>query len=312
MALLPNIKQFLDQFNEVKVNLAAIGYKPTQANTREGLANLTRLYMTNYDKTMPTIDDAIYNGHYPVPIRIYLPKANQEALPVAAFIHGGGHMCGNITVYDGIARRLAQEIQHILISIDYRLAPEFAYPTGLQDCKAAIRGIFKTLNEHKIKYLNRELTTIGDSAGGALCASIAMDKEFVAVEQIKRQVLIYPSVDYTGASPSLTELAKGYFLEKARLNWYFENYFQNNEDRKAVSPLYNEFYANMPATLVCIAAYDPLKDEGALYYEQVVKVGANAELVQIDGVIHAYLMLEEFCAAECARTYQEINKFLSK
>lgn len=310
MAVLPKIQEFLDQLAIIKAKLAEIGFKQNQTNTREGLANLTRIYMTDFDSTVFAVDDVVLNGRYPIPIRIYIPDLSQP-LPVAAFIHGGGHMCGSITVYDNIVRKLAKTTNHIIVSIDYRLAPEFPYPTGIEDSKVAIRGIFPILNERKIKYRDRKLTIIGDSGGAAVCASIVMDKEFVAIEQITKQVLIYPSLDYTLTSPSMDKLAEGFLLDKAKVAWYVENYLQNGEDRKSVSPLYGEFYSAMPATMVITAAYDPLHDEGVAYYNNVVNVGVNAELMQVDGVIHAYLMLENLCTEECNKTYQEINKFLN-
>lgn len=311
MELKPKIQEFLGQLDKLKSYLQTINYKVNQANSREGLANITRMHMTDFDISLFTVDDVIMNGNYPVPIRIYHPKPG-HALPVAVFVHGGGHVCGSVAVYDGIVRKLTTHTQHIIVSIDYRLAPEFPYPTGLEDTKAAIRGIFKILDERKIIYSSREISLIGDSGGGAFCASIAMDKEFVAIEQIKSQVLIYPSTDYTLTSASVEKYGAGYLLDKDKVAWYFDCYFQNNEDRKKLSPLYGEFYANMPETLVIVASHDPLLAEGVSYYQSVINVGANAELVTIDGVVHAYLMLENLCKEECEFTYQEIAKFIRK
>lgn len=311
MAVKPKIREFLDQLEQIKAYLLSIGHKPNQSNTREALATMTRIHMTDYNMSVLALDDVVMNGNYPVPIRIYHP-APGKSLPVAVYLHGGGHMCGSITVYDGIVRKMAASTQHIVVAVDFRLAPEFPYPTGLEDSKVAIRGLFKILEERKIAYTSRDLTLIGDSGGGAFCASIIMDKEFVAVEQIKKQVLIYPSVDYTDSSVSFEKYGTGYFLEKVKMEWYFDNYFQNNEDRKAKSPLFGEFYSNMPKTLVIVASHDPLVAEGTAYYQNVINVGVNAELVKIDGLIHAYLMLENLCPEECAFTYQEIGKFLRR
>ena len=310
MAVKPKIREFLNKLDQVKLHLQSIGHKQNQSNTREGLANMTRAYMTDYIMTVLALDDVVMNGNYPVPIRIYHPQAD-KMLPVAVFLHGGGHMCGSITVYDGIVRKMAAKTQHIIVAVDYRLAPEFPYPTGLEDSKVAIRGLFKILEERKITYTNRDLTLIGDSGGAAICASITMDKEFVAIEQIKKQVLIYPSLDYTVSSVSFEKYGVGYLLEKSKIEWYFDNYFQNNEDRKSKSPVYGEFYSTMPKTLVMVASHDPLISEGIAYYQNVINVGVTAELVKIEGVIHAYLMLENLCPEECEFTYNAINKFLN-
>lgn len=311
MAVLPKIQELLDNATILKQKLAAVNFKPNQTNVREALAIMTAKYMTDIDYSIFAIDDTVLNGFYPVPVRTYVPNLT-KALPVAVFIHGGGHMAGGISVYDGIVRKLAKTTEHIIVSVDYRLAPEFAYPTGIEDAKAVIRNVFAILEERKIQYLNKELTIIGDSAGGGVCASIVMDKEFVATHAIKHQVLIYPSLDYTCSLPSTDAFGEGYLLEKSKMQYYFRSYFQNGEDARQVSPLHGEFYANMPKTMVIVAEFDPLIDEGILYQKYAAQVGVDSELLKVSGVVHAYLMLENLCPDECNNTYQEISKFLLK
>jgi acetyl esterase/lipase len=305
----PKISELLDKIKQLKPYLDSIGYKMNQTNVREALALMTFTYMTDYNKMLFSLDDVVMNGQYPVPVRIYHPQPG-TALPVAVFVHGGGHMAGGISVYDGIARKLSESIKHIVVSVEYRLTPEFAYPTGIEDTMAAVRGVFNVLDERKMAYINHDLTLIGDSAGAAICASIAMNEAFVKDQKIKKQVLIYPSVDYTLTSPSLETLGVGYLLEKSKIEWYFKSYFQNNENRQAASPVYGHFYKGMPQTLVVVASHDPLIAEGTTYYKNVLNAGVHAELLQIDGVVHAFLMLENLCPEECAKTYQEMNKFL--
>lgn len=311
MAVTAKIQDFLDQLAELKHYLATVNYKPNQTNIREALAAMTAKYMLPFESSsILALDDTVLNGYYPVPVRVYVPILTKP-LPVAIFIHGGGHMAGNISVYDGIARRLAAATEYVLVAIDYRLAPEFAYPTALDDCRAVIRNVFNVLAGRNIQYVDKQLTLIGDSAGGAICASLVMDKEFVALHLLSKQVLIYPSLDYTCSLPSFTQFGEGYLLEKAKMQFYFNSYFQNGENFRQKSPLYNEFYANMPKTLVVVAEYDPLLDEGILYQRYAAQVGVNAELLKVPGVIHAYLMLESLCPAECEKTYAEISRFLA-
>lgn len=309
MAILPKIQELLNSAAVLKQKLAAVNFKLNQSNTREALAIMTAKYMTDIDYSLFAIDDTVLNGFYPVPVRTYLPDLTRP-LPVAVFIHGGGHMTGGISVYDGIVRKLAKQTGHIIVSIDYRLAPEFAYPVAIEDCKAVIRNVFSILDERNIRYASKELAIIGDSAGGAVCASIVMDKEFVVTHAIKQQVLIYPSLDYTCSLPSTDQFGEGYLLEKTKMQYYFNSYFQNGEDPKLVSPLHNEFYANMPKTLVIVAEFDPLHDEGILYQKYAAQVGVESELLKVAGVVHAYLMLENLCPEECQNTYQEIASFL--
>ncbi len=314
MRVLPKLQELLDKIELRKQALTAVGHVVNQSNTREVFNIISRSYMlpdTLALLTLATLDDVVYNGSFPVPLRIYLPEIQNAQTQVAVYLHGGGHMCGSISAYDAQVRLLVKHTGYIIVSIDYRLSPESPYPFGLEDCKAAIRGLAAVFRRRSLNWNNRGLTLIGDSAGAALSASLIMDKEFVVVEQIMRQVLIYPSLDYTLSLPSVTEFATGHLIEKSKIVWYFDSYFQNNEDRRKASPLYGEFYAKMPATMVIVAGFDPLRDEGVLYYNNVLQVGARAELLQLDNVVHGYLMLESLCPEECQQTYQEISKFLA-
>ena len=262
--LLPKIKAFLDQVNILSKNRKLAGYKINQTNVREGFAFMAYSYMKESDRSIIAIDDTVLNDKYPVPIRIYTPPQAKN-LPVMVYIHGGGHTCGSVSVYDNVVRKITRLTQHIIISIDYRLSPEFAYPTALNDCKVVIKNIFSILYEWKISYRNKDISIMGDSAGGALTTSIIMDQDFTLQNNIKKQVLLYPSVDYTASTESYNKYGNGYLLEADKMKWYFNNYLQNNENKESVSALFAEFYPEMPQTMVVVAEYDPLVDEGVLY-----------------------------------------------
>lgn len=309
MGVSPQLQVLLDQISAVKKVLLAAGFKRTQTNIREAFANVQRIYMTDIDYTIFAVDDIVYNDKYPVAIRIYNPNP-AIFLPVIAFIHGGGHTGGSVSQYDGVARKLAKLTNHIVISIDYRLSPEFAYPTGLNDCKTVLKRMFQVLDERNIKYADKNIKLVGDSAGGGLCASMSMDKAFSNATKITHQVLIYPSLDYSMSSDSFNRYITGYYLETATIDWYYNNYCQNNEDRKAISPLFIDPYPEMPKTLIITPHFDPLHDEAILYYEKIINSGGQAELLEFDNMIHAYLSLEDLCKEESLKTYQKINSFL--
>lgn len=308
--LLPKIKEFLDRVNLLVRNRQLSGFKYTQTNVRESMMTLTFSYMTEANKNIETIDDAILNDKYPVPIRIYMPPEH-NSLPILIYFHGGGHTCGSISVYDNVVRKITKLTTYIVVSVDYRLSPEFAYPIAINDCKKVIANIFAVLDEWDIKYKDEDLTLMGDSAGAALIASIVVDEAFVRRYKIKKQVLIYPSLDYTLSTDSSAKYAIGYLLEEAKMEWYFKNYLQNNEDRKLVSPLHNNVYVGMPETLIIVAEYDPLRDEGILYHEKIKLVGVKAKLIQVGGVIHGFFLMEDLCKDECNVTYIQISEFLN-
>jgi acetyl esterase len=168
MAVLPKIQEFLD-FMATTNQEQGQNSAPNYLDFREMTDTLFATYVTeNIDHSMLAVDATVLNGSYPVPVRCYIPDQNQ-ALPVAIFLHGGGHMTGSVNAYDGITRKLAKSSGYIIVSVDYRLSPEVAYPTALEDCQAVLENIFDTLDQHQIKYSSRELTLIGDSGGGTLC-----------------------------------------------------------------------------------------------------------------------------------------------
>jgi len=310
MKVRPEIQSLLDKIEAVKPIFKEINFKMNAVNAREGLANLTQNYVTDYDQQLFAVDDIIVNGKYDIPIRIYIPD-QQKTLPVACFIHGGGHMCGGITVYDKICRKLARATNHIIVVPEYRLSPEWPYPYGINDCVVAIKGIGQVLHERNIKFVEDEVKLIADSGGAAICASICMSDANISELKIKKMTLVYPSLDYTMTSKSLKKFGVGYLLETSKINWYFDQYFQNYEDRKQLSPLHNLIPANMPPTQIILADHDPLYDEGREYAKKLSDCGVASECISISGVVHAYLMLEDLCREECDQTYREISRFLN-
>ena len=131
--------------------------------------------------------------------------------------------------------------------------------------------LFKLL--YRGLHYQRRLSIAGDSGGGALCATVSHMSQYDPEANIRRQALIYPSLDYTLNSNSIEENGKGYFLQKENIIWYFDNYFQKGENRKSASPLHMEFTKQLPETLVITAEFCPLRDEGIAYVEKVKSTG---------------------------------------
>jgi acetyl esterase/lipase len=304
-----NLQGWLYDYNRFMKELQETGFKQTPANTREGLANLTKQHVTESPEISWVQDDLVNVSDHSIPVRIYHPKPD-SSLPVLIYYHGGGHMAGSVTVYDPICRKIANATEHIVVSVDYRLAPECPYPLGVNDAYNAVKNIWETLNGRDLNY-QRRLSIAGDSAGGALCATVAHISQHDERIDIKRQAMIYPSLDYTLASGSVEENAEGYFLEKEKIIWYFDNYFQKGENRKSASPLYMEFTNQLPETLVITAEFCPLRDEGIAYVEKVKSTEVYIEHLHFDDMIHAFLNLENLVKDECESVYRKIGEFLN-
>lgn len=195
------LRQFLSESRHIKRRKVEAGYRHTPTNAREALEAMTRAFVTVIPEIPLVRDELVPSLDYAVPIRLYHPAPSQ-ARPVALYVHGGGHVSGSVSLFDPIARKLALASGWLVASVDYRLAPECPYPSALQDLIACIKGIFKLLAamDHPLPFLPR-LALIGDSGGGALCASAAHLCQFDAGVSVERLALIYPSLDYTLSRP---------------------------------------------------------------------------------------------------------------
>lgn len=307
----PGLKEWLDNYNRTMRQLEQGGFKPTPTNVREGLDAMTRS-LVREKPDIPWVGDDLVAAPfaYPVPVRIYHPEPDQ-ALPVLVYYHGGGHMAGSVAAYDPICRKLAARTRHVVVSVDYRLAPECPYPAGVRDAFNAARHVRDALDARGVRH-QPSIRLAGDSAGGTLSATVAHLAQHDAGLSVQAQALVYPSLDYTMSQPSLEENASGYLLERARIGWYFERYFQRAEDRKAASPLFMEAGAGFPDTLIVSAGFDPLRDEGIAYERKLREAGARAERLHFADMIHAFLNMESLAPDRASEVYAGIGAFLSR
>ena len=307
----PKLEPFLLQVNEAIATAKAQGIGYTPQATRDGLNNLAGL-MADGPEIANVSDVYLPNYETQVRVRIYNP-APDKALPVLLHFHGGGHMCGSIELYDPISRELATHCQAIVMCIDYRLAPEYPYPQGLNDCQYLLENFAQLLKGHQF---TDDLYIAGDSAGGAICTSLVANNLDNEAIEIDKQILIYPSVDYTMSFPSCQENGEGFLLEMAKVEWYFEQYFSDSSPSesllKSASPLHHSFSNNMPDTLLITAGCDPLRDEGAVYATLMKGAGAKCKHIQFDDMIHAYMLVNDLVVEEYEETLDLIADFIEK
>jgi len=150
----------------------------------------------------------------------------------------------------------------------------------------------------------------GDSAGGAMSATLAHIFQYRLDFPVSKLILIYPSLDYTMNMPSVAEFATGYLLEKERMCWYFNQYFQNNESRRKVSPLFMKVTDRFPKTLVVTAGFCPLRDEGIQYVSVLNESGVAVQHLHLDDMIHAFLNMENLVPESCSFVYGAMRDFL--
>ncbi len=257
-------------------------------------------------------DHLILNGEHEIPVRIFSPK-DEETDRMLLFFHGGGWVSGNIDSYTKVCANMARLTKHIVVSVDYRLAPENKFPIGLEDCYAVAKKLYTDENYSDIKPEN--ITVIGDSAGGNLAAALSLmardRKEFMPAKQI----LIYPATgnDYSENSPfaSVKENGKDYLLTSKRVEGYMDLYISSEEDKKNpyFSPLCACDLTNQPESLIITAEFCPLRDEGEAYGEKLQEAGNKAYIYRIPDALHGYFSLPpNFDMVQ--KTYDIINEFL--
>ena len=311
-----NLAPLLKQVNEGLEQAKASGAAFEPSIIRQKLENLSA-YMIPGPEISLIKNTFIMVAEHQVAVRIYHPNPEQP-LPVLLHFHGGGHMCGSIDLYDPISRELAIAANAIVVCIDYRLAPEHPYPAGIEDCQYLLENYQNLLKDYRF---SATLYIAGDSAGGAICTSLVTNNINNPDINIDKQILMYPSVDYSMSSPSIVENGEGFLLESDKIRWYFQQYFNidnidvnTNEATAALikqaSPLLGDFDIKMPKTLVITAGCDPLRDEGALYAEKTQQAGVCVEHYQFDELIHAYMLLSKLVPEQYHQTYMMIEKFI--
>jgi acetyl esterase len=224
-------------------------------------------------------------------VRAYRPSPD-SSLPVFVVFHGGGWVIGSAGEFDVIARQLANASNAIVVSVDYRLAPEHPYPAPIDDCWHALQ--WTAAHAEDLGGDPRRLAVGGDSAGGnlaAVCAQRARDQGGPA---LALQVLVYPVCDCDLDTGSYTANAEGYLLEREEMQWFFDCYTDGGKHDAAdpsISPLRAANFHGLPPALVITAEYDPLRDEGEAYAARLREAGVAVEQRRYDGLIHGFFGL---------------------
>jgi len=243
-------------------------------------------------------------------VRIYTPEG-QGPFPLFMYYHGGGWVLGDLETSDAGCRLIAEQTGRIVISVDYRLAPEYRFPVPVEDSYAALCWA----NDHatEINAIANDIVVGGDSAGGNLATVMTILSKVNNGPSITAQALIYPVTNLDFTTSSYEEFEEGYGLDKDLMVW-FSNYYVNNEEELKhhhVSPLLNENMENLPPAIIIAAENDVLKDEGIQYANKLNEAGISVEYLQIDGSVHGYFSNMALFANETKETVDAIAKFLS-
>jgi acetyl esterase len=226
-----------------------------------------------------------------VPVRVYRPS-DDDGLPIFVWLHGGGWTIGSVDVHDPITRALANATPCVVVSVDYRLAPEHQFPAAVDDCWAALQWA----HEHAAEIGGdpARIAIGGDSAGGNLSAVCALMARDAGAPRLAMQLLVYPVTDFLRDTESFRDNAKGYVLEARQMAWFEDCYLRNGageRDDWRLSPLRAPSHAGVAPAYIVTAEYDPLRDEGEQYAEKLQAAGVPTTLRRYDGLVHVFFGL---------------------
>jgi acetyl esterase len=227
-----------------------------------------------------------------VAARLYRPNDRKD-LGLLVFYHGGGWVLGSMNTHDDVCRKLALAMGHAVLSVDYRLAPEFAFPEPLNDCIVALR--WAHANAAQLGIDATRIAVGGDSAGGNLAAVVAN----LQPVPLKFQMLIYPVTDATRSSQSYKDNGEGYRLTAAGMKWFCDHYVSGSIGTPTdprVSPLFADAttLASAPPAIVITAEYDPLRDEGEQYAHRLIEAGVACSLTRYYGQVHGFFSMSQY------------------
>lgn len=222
--------------------------------------------------------------------RLYDPRDSRGPSPVVVFFHGGGFVIGNIETHDGLCAETARMLDLPVVSIDYRLAPEYPFPAAPEDCVAAARWIASSPQDLGLEVTG--LIPAGDSAGGNLAAvtSLALRDEPADVPVIA-QWLIYPATDMRADGGSMSDFAEGFLLEAETMAW-FGNHYGGDETDWRLNPVLKDT-EGLPPTVLITAGLDPLRDQGRVYAGKLIASGVHTIYREASGNIHGFANLRK-------------------
>lgn len=249
----------------------------------------------------------------PLALRLYRDDVSAEPAPVLVYFHGGGWVIGDLDSHDGICREMAHRSGAVVVSVNYRLAPEDPFPAAVDDCFAAVKWVAE--NAEALGVDASRISVGGDSAGGTLAVVTAMLAKEAGGPELVSQVLVYPVTDLRMGHPSHKRLAEQPPIPGSTLQWFYDAYVPSKDAQTdwRASPLLadDEHLSGLPPALLITAGYDPLGDEGLELGERIAGLGGTVEGARFDGQIHGFLTMGRLIS-ETGVALDRIGAFVRK
>lgn len=251
--------------------------------------------VTSVDRTVPAVD-----GNE-IPVRVYSPPRDGAPVPAVLYIHGGGFVVGDLDTEDANAASIADALGVVVVSVDYRLAPEHPFPAGIEDCYSALRWLAGEADALGVE--PDRIAVLGQSAGGGLAAGLALMARDRGGPALCFQLLGIPELDDRLETPSMVAFTDTPMWSRpsAVRSWrYYLGEGANGETSPYAAPARAEDLSGLPPAYVSTCEYDPLRDEGIIYALRLLQAGVSVELHQFAGTFHGSTILP----AEVSRRQQ--------
>ncbi|MFF1781846.1 alpha/beta hydrolase [Streptomyces virginiae] len=254
-----------------------------------------RAAVTSVDRSVDTPDGAAFR------CRVYTPETD-EGRVVVTYLHGGGWVLGDIDSHDRACRSIAVSLGAVVVSADYRRAPEFPYPTPLLDAVAAARWTAR-------RFPGRDHVLAGDSAGASLSVGVALHARDTGELGLAAQLLLYPPVDPRLLFAAASDHAQGYLLTVDDMAYHYDLYVPDARRRSDPAvDLLNADLRNLPPTVVATAEFDPLHDEGVELADKLAVAGVPVRHVPGPGLVHGYFLMQDIVPAAAVRSERVLEE----
>ncbi|MDF7814985.1 alpha/beta hydrolase [Hymenobacter sp. YC55] len=289
----PEMQTVIEALDSLSKGVSLTSLTPQQARLAPSATDAAMAVMKNFRIPAPTPQVDTTGQRIPVAggtirVRIYTPKNATASMPGIVYYQGGGWVIANLNTYDPSARALAEQTGAVVVSVQYRKAPEFKFPTAHNDAFAAYRWVRD--NATTLKINAQRIAVAGESAGGNLAATVCMMAKTASVPLPVHQLLVYPIARYDMNTPSYTQYAAAKPLSKPLMQWFFDKYL--NTPTEGASPLISLTNATnlqgLPPATVINAEIDPLQSEGQEYAAKLKAAGVAVTTKVYEGVTHEF------------------------